>query len=201
IFCPACPQLGINLPENWREVYARDTMARQYVVDGNFTAQHMNMKKPENDVILSNGLSYMVQDGPYQAHIVCHLMCGSWKQKSSCQNHHAINHANVKRSNLWATGVGATACTRHGCFVPHSMADFYKGEQQKNVDYSIFQALSYSSTGINKALIIYDVACQWYVKLSQRVEACPALQIPEDLEIVPAVREFHLSAHKLECFP
>ena len=23
IFCPACPQPGINLPENWKEVYAR----------------------------------------------------------------------------------------------------------------------------------------------------------------------------------
>jgi len=73
--------------------------------------------------------------------------------------------------------------------------------RQKDVDYSICQALSYSSTGIDKALIIYDVACQWYVKFAQRVEACPALQTPEDLEIVPAVGSFHLSAHKLECFP
>ena len=38
-------------------------------------------------------------------------------------------------------------------------------------------------------------------ELSQRVEACPALQIPEDLEIVPAIGKFHLSAHMLECFP
>ena len=60
---------------------------------------------------------------------------------------------------------------------------------------------SYSSTGIDKALIIYDVACQWYVKFAQRVKPCPALQTPEDLEIVLAVGNFHLSAHKLECFP
>jgi len=39
------------------------------------------------------------------------------------------------------------------------------------------------------------------VKFAQRVEACPALQTPEDLEIVLAVGKFHLSAHKLECFP
>ena len=39
------------------------------------------------------------------------------------------------------------------------------------------------------------------MKFSQRVEACPALQTPEDLEIVPTVGKCHLSAHKLECFP
>ena len=72
--------------------------------------------------------------------------------------------------------------------------------RQKNVDYSICQALSYTSARIDKALVIYDVACQWYAKFAQRVEACPGLQTPEDLEIVPAVGKFHLSAHKLECF-
>jgi hypothetical protein len=39
------------------------------VVDGNFTAQHMKMRKPENDVPLSDGLAYMVGNGPYQKHI------------------------------------------------------------------------------------------------------------------------------------
>ena len=68
------------------------------------------------------------------------------------------------------------------------------------MDYSICQALSYSSAGIDKALIIYDVACQWCLKFSQRVEAYSALYIPEDLEIIPAVGKFHLSAHKIECF-
>jgi hypothetical protein len=26
-------------------------------------------------------------------------------------------------------GVGAAACPRHGCFVPHSVVDFQKGER------------------------------------------------------------------------
>ena len=37
-------------------------------MDGNFTAQHMKMCKPEN-VSLSNGLAYMVANEPYQKHI------------------------------------------------------------------------------------------------------------------------------------
>ena len=39
------------------------------MVDGNFTAQHMKMRKPENDVPLSDGLGYMVANKPYQEHI------------------------------------------------------------------------------------------------------------------------------------
>ena len=39
------------------------------MVDGNFTAQHMKMRKPEDDIPLSNGLAYMVANEPYQKHI------------------------------------------------------------------------------------------------------------------------------------
>jgi hypothetical protein len=50
------------------------------VVDGNFSAEHMKMQHPENDVFLSNGLGYMVEWGPYEEHLnesvvtkeVCH---------------------------------------------------------------------------------------------------------------------------------
>ncbi|KIM58445.1 hypothetical protein SCLCIDRAFT_48076, partial [Scleroderma citrinum Foug A] len=201
VFCPACPQLEINLPGDWKDLYNEDTVTLHYVVDGNFTAQHMKMMRPECDIALADGLGYMVEDGPYQNHISSaqrpkiHL-----KQKSSCQNHRTVNEANVNRSNLQATGIGATACARHGCFVLHCVVDFNKGEQQKSIDYSICQALSYNSTGITKALIIYDVACQWYVKFCRRVEACPALQIPDDMDIIPAVGKFHLNAHNLDCF-
>ena len=38
-------------------------------MDGNFTAQHMNMKQPHLDVSLSDGLGYMVTEGEYQAHL------------------------------------------------------------------------------------------------------------------------------------
>jgi hypothetical protein len=38
-------------------------------VDGNFSAQHMKMRKPENDVPLSDGLAYMVANEPYREHI------------------------------------------------------------------------------------------------------------------------------------
>ena len=42
---------------------------QRYVVDGNFTAQHMKMKTPEDDVSLADGKGYMVAEGPYESHV------------------------------------------------------------------------------------------------------------------------------------
>ena len=39
------------------------------MVDGNFTAQHMKMRKPKDDVPLSDGLAYMVANEPYEKHV------------------------------------------------------------------------------------------------------------------------------------
>ncbi|KIK72897.1 hypothetical protein PAXRUDRAFT_179689, partial [Paxillus rubicundulus Ve08.2h10] len=88
-----------------------------YVVDGNFSVQHMKMKIPEEDVSLSDGLAYMVESSAYADHISRMVEA---KDKSTCQNHRAINAANASKNNLRVTGIGATACARHGCFIPHS---------------------------------------------------------------------------------
>ncbi|KIJ57514.1 hypothetical protein HYDPIDRAFT_73618, partial [Hydnomerulius pinastri MD-312] len=47
----------------------------------------------------------------------------------------------------------------------------------------------------------YDVSCQWIVNFANRVDTCPMLSVPADIEVVAAIGKFHLSAHKLECFP
>ena len=39
-----------------------------------------------------------------------------------------MNAANLDRKNGDATGIGACACARHGCFVPHTVVDFQKGD-------------------------------------------------------------------------
>ncbi|KAN0088255.1 hypothetical protein V8E55_005312 [Tylopilus felleus] len=198
IFCPACPQPGLNLPDEWATEYNSEIVALQYVADGNFTGQHIKMRRPEDDVALSDGLAYMVANRPYQDHV---MNAADNEERSSCQNHRAVNNANTSQTHLRATGVGTTACARHGCFVPHSVVDFYKGEQHKNVDYSICQAVSYKSQDMQRAIIIYDVACQWHKNFSTRINNCAALSWLEEMEITPAIGKFHLSAYKPYCFP
>ena len=46
-----------------------NTVLLHYVMDGSFTAQHMKMWKPENNIPFSDGLAYMVANKPYQEHI------------------------------------------------------------------------------------------------------------------------------------
>ncbi|KAG1825170.1 hypothetical protein EV424DRAFT_1267602, partial [Suillus variegatus] len=215
LFCPSCPQPGINMPLLWEQKWL---VMRRLVVDGNFTAQHMNMREPELDIFLSDGSAYMVTDAEYQAHLssameskevsqlidfsfsVAFSMC---QKRSTCSNHRAVNAANANRSNLRATGVGATACARHGCFVPHSVVDFQKGERQVFFDllyYSICEGIKHSWDQIDTSLVIYDVGCQWNLHFAERVDNCPALTLPDNVEIIAAVGKFHLSAHKLACF-
>ena len=43
--------------------------AVRLVVDGNFKAQHMRMRRPEFDVDLTNGEGYMVNETLYQDHL------------------------------------------------------------------------------------------------------------------------------------
>ena len=44
------------------------------------------------------------------------------------------------------------------------------------------------------------VACQWHKNFLARVEKSPGLFLPDDLQVVPAVGKFHLSAHRASCF-
>lgn len=94
------------------------------------------------------------------------------------------------------TGKVAFACARHGCYAPNSLVDLYKGEQQKNVDYSFLQALR--TTHVDPAqgvTIIYDIACQYMVYLKDRIGHL----LDENLEIDSAIGLFHVHAHKDEC--
>jgi hypothetical protein len=39
------------------------------MMDGNFQAEHMKMRNPENDVPLSEGTGFMVSRVPYESHL------------------------------------------------------------------------------------------------------------------------------------
>jgi len=101
------------------------------------------MKKPEDDVWLTEGSGYMVENDAYQVHLqsgvefkeVSFSPHYSLKvyllvfKKTTCNNYRADNKPSSSRKDLSSTGIGACACSRHGCFVPHSVVDFQKGER------------------------------------------------------------------------
>jgi hypothetical protein len=42
---------------------------RSFVVDGNFTADHIKQTRPDDDVWLTDGEGFMTATGPYAVHI------------------------------------------------------------------------------------------------------------------------------------
>jgi hypothetical protein len=110
------------------------------MMDGNFQAEHMKMRNPENDISLSEGTGFMVSRKPYQLHLqsaferqpvstISHISARGLiiEKRSTCHDHRAVNNVNKHGGHLESTGIGATACI-HGAFVPDSVVDFQKGE-------------------------------------------------------------------------
>jgi len=77
------------------------------------------------------------------------------------------------------------------------MADLFKGEQQKNVDFVFLQALKTTGVAVQqKVTLIYDIACQYSVHLQERI----GKHLPAGLIVDMAIGLFHVHAHKDECF-
>jgi hypothetical protein len=85
-FCALCTQPRINLPHDWREYknrwvididiwklltfcFSKNLFMRGFMMDGNFQAEHMKMRNPENDVPLSDGAGFMVGKNLYELHL------------------------------------------------------------------------------------------------------------------------------------
>jgi hypothetical protein len=95
------------------------------------------------------------------------------------------------------TAIVAIACARHGFFAPNSIVNLFRGEQQKNVDYSFLQALKTTNVDPDQnAMLIYDIACQYFVHFEERIGHL----LPAGLEIDKAIGLFHVHGHKDECF-
>lgn len=100
------------------------------------------MKYPEDDVPLSDGHGYMVGKQGFDEYIskapappsqvgcapIHYSRNADYMQSSTCHEYDAIKNQNSARAHLDATGVGAIACGRHGCFYPHAVVNFKKGE-------------------------------------------------------------------------
>lgn len=69
LFCPTCPQPGVNLPDNWAEDRRWWLYIRKFCADGNFKADHLNQVNESDDVHLTEGEGFMTAQEPYNAHL------------------------------------------------------------------------------------------------------------------------------------
>ncbi|KAG1815381.1 hypothetical protein EV424DRAFT_1473152 [Suillus variegatus] len=186
LFCPACPQPGINV-----------LLSEDESLDENFKAEHLHPIKPFDEVWLSDGLGFMVGKDRYKMHLA---EAADTVEKSSCNNHHAVNQANAARHKLESTGIGGVACARHSCFVPHSMVDFQKGERQINMDYALCEASRHNMEGITRAVTFYDINCQYNKHFRVRVDRSRFLEMAPQLTIIPGIGLWHIHGHQDSCY-
>ena len=77
------------------------------------------------------------------------------------------------------------------------MVDLFKGEQQKNADFSLLNALKHTRVESDQTiLLIYDIVCQYIVYIQDRIRK----HLPPGLVIDAAIGLFHVHAHKEQCF-
>src|ERR1700742_1331607 len=214
-FCPACPQPGINLPAGWKSDPNTFVYRRVFVADGNFKADHVRQKN-NVDVWLSEGGGMVPKCDEYEtflqqafefatvSHFIdskVHLLLSAtagFGQPPGCRNtFKAITNALLASKACDVKGVAGIACARHGCYAPGGLVDLYTGEQQKNIDFALLQALE--TTHVNPAqgmMLIYDIGCQYSIHLKKRI----GHRLPPGLEIDCAIGLFHVHAHQESCF-
>ncbi|KAH6905173.1 hypothetical protein BKA70DRAFT_1431259 [Coprinopsis sp. MPI-PUGE-AT-0042] len=199
IFCPGCPQPGINITEQeWKDL-SDIPKVRSFVADGNFSAVHQRQRLDVEDVWLKNGESYMTEKRSYKAHLA---VAHESKQKPNCHDHRAIADRWKGMKGCDATGIGAIACMRHSCFAPCSVVDFQKGEQQKNIDYGFVKAIDHTHVPQGTRIIFcYDVNCQYCINFRKRAQASPALALAQHYPITFAIGLWHVHGHRPECYP
>ncbi|EAU81827.2 hypothetical protein CC1G_12943 [Coprinopsis cinerea okayama7 len=197
LFCAACPQPGVNLQDGWENDPDDWKYTRSFVADGNFTCVHRKRESGSVGVALKHGEGYMTNPERYAKHLA---EVTEVNETPTCHEHRAIADKSKVRKGLDVTGIGAVACMRHGAFAPGSVVDFQKGERQANMDYSLSEALKYTSTDQNKRVIFaYDINCQFSKNLRKRMSEGRYLKLREDLAMVYGIGLFHVHAHQESC--
>ncbi|KAF8057043.1 hypothetical protein FPV67DRAFT_1677798 [Lyophyllum atratum] len=196
IFCPTCPQPGVNLPEDWNQDPNREVFIRNMTIDGNFKADHVRQPNPGSDVWLSEGGGMMAKRTDIAEFMSTH---DNRPTNEPCENmFRAIEQAMLTSKACDINGIVAVACARHGCFAPNSMTDLPAGEQQRCADWAVLQVIATTNmTSIENLFLLYDIMCQYIMYLKERIGDL----LPEHLIIKAAIGVMHVHGHQLKCFP
>ncbi|KAH7904941.1 hypothetical protein BJ138DRAFT_1118936 [Hygrophoropsis aurantiaca] len=198
VLCWACPHDGINLPSNWRDVDPKYMFLYSLILamDANFRLKS-RLRAIAPDPALCPGSSYLVDEGPYAAHLRNYV---AESDISSCIAFAALTQKETRlTTGLRSSGVAACICARHEVVRPCGVGDLQKGERYSNMDYIFLSAI----VGVSLATIIlsYDISCQYKKNFRTRLDNMPeALRVtPDKTDIAFVLPSWHALAHKSQC--
>ncbi|KAL1698300.1 hypothetical protein EV121DRAFT_161860, partial [Schizophyllum commune] len=197
--CPACPQPGRNLPDDWQSAPAADKFLYRLFIaeDANFRLVNANASSFAKDPFLGDGWGYFVAHPDYMAYIKQYI---HESDISTCSGFAAIFLANLKRvAGLRTTGVASICCSRHNLIRANGVGDLQKGERFANMTYVLAAAIK--GAGVTDVLHTYDVACIFSANLwARNATLPPSMQITiAPSNFTSRVPKFHLPAHKPDC--
>ena len=122
------------------------------------------------------------------------------EQAATCHRHRVQLNSEVAHNSADCSGIGGHSCARHGCFAPGSLVNFQKRKRQMNMDWSLCEALATTNIGsIRHVLHIYDINCEYWKKLLERIERNDMLSIADHIVLIHAIGLFHIHGHKNDC--
>ncbi|KAF9471524.1 hypothetical protein BDN70DRAFT_819891, partial [Pholiota conissans] len=93
------------------------------------------------------------------------------------------------------TGVGRAFCGRGEMILPNGIGNLQKGKRYANMDYILVSAIQ--STKVSSITISYNIVCQWFIHLYNRMKSwLAALHLDPIIEVRPLIPKFHEPAHK-----
>ncbi|KAG6864254.1 hypothetical protein C0991_011049 [Blastosporella zonata] len=198
IFCPTCPQPGVNLPSNWEDDAESWKYSRSLIADGNFKGDHVRHKNPGRDVWHAEGGGMVAKREESEAYF---RKAKNIPTGVPCENtFRAIERAMAVSKACDVNGIIAVACARHGCFAPNSLTDLPFGEGQIYADFAITRAMRTTQMDrIRALLLIYDIVCQYCVHFFERLTIAGVV-LPDALVVDWAIGLLHVHGHKEDCY-
>ncbi|KAG6835952.1 hypothetical protein H0H93_012949 [Arthromyces matolae] len=199
--CPACPQPGLNLPE---DCY----LYRLFLaVDANFRLKRKHRSSEKADPSLSTGWSYFVPEQEFHSRQYSPsgtdvmLLCGpKADNRSTCSNHKAVDSERSTKG-LATTGVVGVDCARHDMKRPLGVGNLCQSERYGYTDFVFFRSLEQTSD-IIEVVASYDIVCQWSVHIWERLSKYPwslHKDCTKSMSFVFLIPKFHLPAHIMAC--
>ncbi|QRV96331.1 hypothetical protein RhiJN_24349 [Ceratobasidium sp. AG-Ba] len=220
IHCVACPRVGVNF--NPGDVIPSERPLFQFFIshDGNFRNTRKAKKFDPEDVFLTDGQMYFVEQAPFKDWVAIKKKEKPTKRiRPECDNHKAAVDKFARWGGLDVTGIGACTCARHSLFLPAGMVDFDKGERLVRLrdDYGIysehqssFANVDYAIASASRAMLVrgvlllavtYDIFCHWFPGFMDRVKHLPP-QISFDVkqtEMNGGLARWHAAGHEEPC--
>ncbi|EIN05220.1 hypothetical protein PUNSTDRAFT_75047 [Punctularia strigosozonata HHB-11173 SS5] len=200
VVCPACPQPGWNIPDDWDKSppEQRWIYALFLAIDACFRLKNKDRKI--NDPELGSGWAYYVAEQPYKQHIESYV---GEEEVNPCNSaFNAIKHMSSNKSKpgvMSTSGVGAVKCARHALVRPNGVADLQKGEKYATMDYIFWSTLLLLGCAL-PVVVSYDIACQWKKNRKKRHAAFPAsFAALSAITMRFFIPNMHVQGHMLLC--